>query len=61
MGGKPQRGGTIFYGCSWPLETPCKDFNLVIGGGLGWMKCLKNKIKKVFIFHAVIPALYRFC
>ena len=23
-----------------PLETPCKDFDSAIGGGLGWMKWL---------------------
>ena len=45
---------------SWPLETPCKDFNLAIGGGLGWMDSLKNGAGKRFIFHAIIPALYPF-
>ena len=42
MGCKQQRVGTIFYGDSWPLETPSKDFHLAIGGGLGWIKWLKN-------------------
>ena len=31
-----------FYRGSWPLETPCKYFNLAIGGGLGRMKLLKK-------------------
>ena len=57
MRGKPQRVGTIFYGESWTLETPSKDFLLAIGGGLGWMKWLKNGAEKGFIFHAIIPAL----
>ena len=30
--GKPQRGG------SSSLEMPWKDFNLAIGGGLGWVQ-----------------------
>ena len=41
-------------------ETPSKDFNLAIGGRVGWMKWLKNEAGKGFIFHAVIPALYPF-
>ena len=31
-----------------------------IGGGLGWMKWLKNGARKAFIFHAVVPTLYPF-
>ena len=27
-----------FYGSSRPVQTPCKDINLEIGGGLSWMK-----------------------
>ena len=30
---------------------------MAIGGGLGWMKWLKNKLEKGFIFRAIIPAL----
>ena len=41
-------------------KTPCKGFNLAIEGGLGWIKWLKNGARKGFIFHAIIPALYRF-
>ena len=39
-----------FYGGSWPLKTPCKDFNLAIVGGLGWMKWLKNGAGKCLYF-----------
>ena len=42
MRGKPQRVGTIFYGESWTLQTPSKDFHLAIGGKLGWMKMIKK-------------------
>ena len=42
------------------LETPCKDFNLAIGGGLGSMNWSKNEAGKGFIFHAIIPTLYPF-
>ena len=42
--GKLQKNGTIF------LKTPCKDFNLAIGGGLGWMKWLKNGAGKSVCF-----------
>ena len=42
MGGKPQRYGTIFYGGSWPLKTPCKYFNFAVGGGMEYMKWLKK-------------------
>ena len=58
--GEPQRSGTIFYGESWPIERPSKYFRLAIGGGLGWMKLLKNGVGKGFIFHAIITALYPF-
>ena len=37
-----------FYGGSWP-STTCKDFNLVIVGGLRWMKWLKMGKEKVYI------------
>ena len=50
MGCKQQRAGTIFYGESWPLEAPSKDFHLAIGGGLGWIKWLKNGQGKVLHF-----------
>ena len=42
MGGKLQKDDTIFIGGSLPLKTPCKVFNLTIGGGLGQTKWLKN-------------------
>ena len=60
MRGKPQRVGTIFYMGSLPLETLSKDNHLAIGGGLGWIKWLKNWAEKGFIFHAIFPALYPF-
>ena len=41
-----------------PLKKPCKYFNMVIGGGLVWIKWLKNGVGKGFIFHAIIPVLY---
>ena len=59
-GGKPQRDGATFYGESCTLKTPSKDFNLAVGGGLGWMKWLENGAGKGFIFHAIILALYLF-
>ena len=34
-----------------------KDFHLAIGGGLGWVKRLKNEVEKGFISHAIIPAM----
>ena len=40
----------ICLGGSWPLKTPCKDFNLAIGGVLGWMKWLKNGAGKSLYF-----------
>ena len=55
-----EMGWDHFYGGTWPLETTCKDFNLAIRGGLGWMKWLKNGTGKGFMFHAIIPALYPF-
>ena len=58
MGGKPQKDGIMFIGRS--LKTSCKDFNLVIGGGLSWVKWLKNGVEKGFISHAIIPSLYQF-
>ena len=54
------KGCDHFYGGSWTLKAPCKDFNLAIVGRLGWMKWLKNGGRKTFIFHAIIPALYSF-
>ena len=55
-----QRDETIFYGGCWPLKTPCKEFDLAIGGRLGWVKWFKNGVGKAFIFHAVTLALYPF-
>ena len=57
MGGKPQRDGTTFMGevGSWPPKTPCKDFNLAIVGGLGWMKWLKNgTVKCLYFLHSIV-------
>ena len=57
-GGRGEGGLDLFYGGSWPLESPCKDFSLATGGGLGWMKWLNHRAGKGFIFHAIIPALF---
>ena len=43
MGAKPHRG-------RWLLIRPYKDFNLAVGGGLGWMKWFKNGVKKSLHF-----------
>ena len=48
--GKATKGWGHLYGGSWPLKTPCKDFNLAIVGGLGWMKWLKNGAGKCLYF-----------
>ena len=37
-----------------------KDFHLAIGGGLGWVKWLKNGVGQGFISHSIIPALSPF-
>ena len=57
LGGKPQRDGIIFMGEVDP-ENLCKDFNLAIGGGLGWIEWLKNGTGNGFIYHVIIPELY---
>ena len=49
MGLKPQRDETIFTGEVHP-SRPCKDFKLVIVGGIGWMKWLKNGAGKCLHF-----------
>ena len=46
---------TLFKGGVDPSRHHVK-----IGGGLGWMKWLKNGAGKLFIFYAVIPPLYPF-
>ena len=56
-----RKGLEHFLWQEFSLDTPSKDFYLAIGGGLGWMKWLKNAAEKGFIFHAVIPAMYPFC
>ena len=38
-----------FYERNWPFETPCKDFNLAVEGGLGWTEWLKNGRKRFYI------------
>ena len=50
MGGKPQRDGTIFMGEVDPSRHHEKIFNLAIGGGLGWIKGLKNGARKSLYF-----------
>ena len=37
-GGQFTKGWDHFYVESWPLKTPYKGFNLVIGVGLGWFQ-----------------------
>ena len=32
---------------------------MAIGGGLGWVKWLKNGLDQGFVSHAIISALYR--
>ena len=39
---KATKGWDYLYGGSWPLKTPCRDFNLVIVRELDSMKWLKN-------------------
>ena len=39
-----------FYGWSWPLKTPSKNFNLTIVRLLGGMKWLKNGARKFLYF-----------
>ena len=53
--GTSHKGMEHFYGRSWPLKTPCKNFNLAIVG-LGWIKWGRGIIK----FHGIISALYPF-
>ena len=48
--GQAIKGWDHAYGGSWPLKTPCKDFNWTIVGGLGWMKWLKNGPGKCLYF-----------
>ena len=57
--GASHKGMGPFYGPFY-VFTPCKDFDLAIGGGIGWLKWLKNGAGKGFIFHAIIPASYPF-
>ena len=42
-------GWNHFYGGSLPLETPCKNFNLAIGGGAKLDEWFKNEERKVYI------------
>ena len=58
--GQAWRGWDHFYGGSWPLKTPCKDFSLAIVGGLGWDEMVKKWDWEIFIFHAIISALCPF-
>ena len=50
LGGQSTKGWDHFFGESWPLKTSCKDFNLAILGGLGWMKWLKNRAMKCLYY-----------
>ena len=43
------KGWGHFHGESWPLKAPCKDYNLVIVGRLGWMKWVKMGQGNVYI------------
>ena len=52
--GASYKGMDHFYGESWPLKTPCKDFNLAIVGRLGWMKGLKNGAVKCLYFMQLL-------
>ena len=49
--------GSFLWG-KLTLENLCKDFNLAIGGGLGWIEWLKNGTENGFIYHVIIPELY---
>ena len=49
--GTGRKGREHFHKGSWPLKTPCKDFNLAVVGGIGWMKWLKIDREK-FILRA---------
>ena len=40
--GQTTKGWDHFLLRKLTLETPSKDFDLAIGGGIGWMKWLKN-------------------
>ena len=56
MGDKPQRDGTIFMKEPDPSRHHEKFFNLAIGGGVGWIKGLKNGARK-----SHISCNYSFC
>ena len=47
--------GPFFMGELTPCKTACKYFNFTIGGGMKYVKLLKNGAGKDFIFHAIIP------
>ena len=65
-GMRATKGWDCFHRGSWPLKTPFKKFNLAIGGGLGWMKWLKNGTGESilsgenFIGYVKVP-LYSVC
>ena len=42
--GKVKKGWDHFYRVNWLLKTPCKDFNLAFGGGLGWLRMGEGKV-----------------
>ena len=48
--GQATKGWNHFNGGNRPLQAPCKDFNLAIVGRLGWMKWLKNRLRKCLYF-----------
>ena len=50
-GGQGTKGWHYFYGGSWPLKTPWKDFNLAFVGGLDWMKWLKTGALYIYIVY----------
>ena len=48
---KPQRHETIFMGKVDPSrQHSCKDFNLAIVGGLGWINWFKNEAGECLYF-----------
>ena len=57
--GQATKGWEHFYMRGSFLKTPCKDFNLTIGGGLGWMKWLKNGAgKKIYFIELFLHDIF---
>ena len=51
------KGWDYFYGGSWPLKIPDKDFNFTIVGELGWMKWLKNSMQLFLLYILSVKIL----